>query len=274
MKAPIIALLASAFVTLSGCVVVIGDKQDWHSKRHHIDIDPKQAQQLLIDADAGNLNITTDANAAEIKLVAKIQSIDKHIDPDQVIRIRRDEGVIYIDSNQRTSFDYSWRNPQKIDLTLTLPENMLLSVKQGSGDMAIKGNYQALNITDGSGNLFLNDINGPVDVHDGSGNIKITSVSGKVNIEDGSGQIDASHITGDTQIKDGSGDLTLKNITGQLYIDDGSGDINASHIQGSVSVEDGAGDIRIKQANSFTLIQDGSGEVSLSNVNVSGEQNG
>jgi len=138
---------------------------------------------------------------------------------------------------------------KRIDLTVTLPEYLNLSVDDGAGHIIIK-NLQ--------GNIMLDD---------GSGSIKLMHSGGKVKIDDGSGDVEARDIGGSIYIDDGSGDLLCDTVEGDCVIDDSSGDIILMNVSGDVTVDDGSGTIRINTVKGDVIIKDkGSGRVNISNV--------
>ncbi|MCK4260117.1 MAG: DUF4097 family beta strand repeat protein [Halanaerobiales bacterium] len=106
-----------------------------------------------------------------------------------------------------------------------------------------------------------------LDITDGSGNIIIKNSKAKVEINDGSGDIEILDCFNDLEIVDGSGDLIIKNIRGNVQIDDGSGDIEIYDINGYVTVKDGSGSIDIDTVEKdVKIIYAGSGGIEFSNI--------
>ncbi len=172
-----------------------------------------------------------------------------------------------------------------IDLDVSLPRSMNLTVEDGSGNVTINSLGGSLDlkdgsgdatvdeiaglvkIVDGSGNLFLTALRGGLELVDGSGDARLAGIKGALEIEDGSGSLDLSDIEGSIEIEDGSGDIELKDAGGDVSIDDGSGQIDLRGIGGSVTIDDGSGDIVIDGVEKDVTIEDaGSGGVEIRNV--------
>jgi len=138
-----------------------------------------------------------------------------------------------------------------MDLTIEVPENLALDVKDSSGDMLLK-NIAAVQIKDSSGDIDIENALGSISISDSSGDIEIDNADGDVTIEsDSSGDIEATGINGNVLVKS-----------------DSSGDIEVSHVRDNVVVErDSSGDISADDVGGdFRVLKDGSGGISSSDV--------
>ena len=99
-----------------------------------------------------------------------------------------------------------------LDFEVTLPANIPVMIKDGSGSLTIAGTYD-LTVDDGSGSLQIRNITGNLSVEDGSGSISISNVTGDVRIVDGSGSIEVEHIGGSVTIpSDSSGSVDIRDV--------------------------------------------------------------
>jgi len=138
-----------------------------------------------------------------------------------------------------------------MDLTIEVPEDLALDVKDSSGDMLLK-NIAAVQIKDSSGDIEVEDARGSVSISDSSGDIEIDTADGDVTIEsDSSGDIDANDINGTVLVKaDSSGDIDVSRVSHNVVVErDSSGDISADDVGGD-----------------FRVLKDGSGGISSSDV--------
>ncbi len=132
----------------------------------------------------------------------------------------------------------------KINLKISVPHNLYVSVIDGSGDLTVKNLANGIKIIDGAGFIHIESISGRIEVNDDSGNITIKNIksSGELIIRDESGEIYAENVHGNINIHDGSGSIYLKDVEGLVEIVDGSGDIRAKVRDGKVNVKsDGSG---------------------------------
>lgn len=133
----------------------------------------------------------------------------------------------------------------RFDLEGTVPTDMPVQVKVGSGDAAITG-VAALEGSVGSGDLEARRIPGEVRLVVGSGDLEVHDV-GSLHVGSvGSGDLQARQVRGDVRIGSiGSGDAEVRDVAGSVELGSlGSGDLRVSGVQGSLEVRVvGSGDV-------------------------------
>lgn len=137
-----------------------------------------------------------------------------------------------------------WNNHAGLDFVVEIPENLTVTVRDGSGELEIDSTGD-LKVTDGSGRVEIRNVRGSLDVQDGSGAILISNVSGKVTLSDDSGELSIEG-AGEVVIDDdGSGVISIHDVKRNVLIrDDGSGAIDVSNVGGDFEVSsDGSGGI-------------------------------
>ncbi|MES3008272.1 MAG: DUF4097 family beta strand repeat-containing protein [Pseudomonadota bacterium] len=189
--------------------------------------------QLDVQAVAGQQSVIVDATVCSTRM-ADLEDMD-------VVHEQRDE-VLLIQTLVPELHSSFWVNhPPYIDLNVSVPAGLAVTIKDGSGDMQISGTGE-LRIDDGSGGINVSNIVGAVTIEDGSGEISVEDVDGAVDIRDGSGPVDISHVMSDVVVDDGSGSLRIAEIGGSVSISDGSGSIDVRDVEQQVAVhEDGSG---------------------------------
>ena len=162
---------------------------------------------------------------------------------------------------------FSWKkNGNRIDLTVEVPKEMNIEIKDGSGAIELKNINGDVDIDDGSGAMYVSDVKGELEIHDGSGSMEINNVVGKTEIHDGSGGLDIQNVKGEINIKDGSGSIGIKDIIGSITITDGSGNINVEMVKGDVGIGDGSGSLWTTDIDGNVEINDGSGSIYLNGI--------
>ncbi|GLR69479.1 hypothetical protein [Agaribacter marinus] len=204
----------------------------------------KGIKAFKIDASAGFLHVKGKAGISEILVEATLIS-DEFEDTDFTLNLEeKGNKAFLITKVGKRAPNYN----AKIDLTVTVPNNLVLDIVDGSGEIKVDDFTNNVRVDDGSGSMQLTNIRGELNVEDGSGKIIIQNIGGDLRLDDGSGSVEITDVKGDVRVEDGSGSITLRGIDGHVIVDDGSGSIN------------------VDGAKSFTLIDDGSGSVNLSNV--------
>lgn len=193
--------------------------------------------ELEIDCGAGFLKVQgiEGLDAIEVKAEISAKRVDeggmKGFIQDNVTLTLEKKGARAVLVSEIESHSLFSSHNAQIDLTVSVPEKMGLSVD------------------------------------DGSGSIEIENIIGNVHIEDGSGSMRVENVKGNLEIDDGSGELEVRRVTGDLVIDDGSGSISVADIGGSVTLDDGSGSIDIDGVEKdLTLKETGSGGLHFRNV--------
>lgn len=134
--------------------------------------------------------------------------------------------------------DLSMMQSASLDLTVTLPRGLAVTVRDGSGETTISGTGN-LDVTDGSGGLTISDITGNLALEDGSGSIEVRDVAGDVRITDGSGAIDVRKVAGSVDIPhDGSGALDIAGVKHNVHMGlKGSGSVEVTDVGGDLVVD-------------------------------------
>jgi hypothetical protein len=136
-----------------------------------------------------------------------------------------------------------------LDLTVSVPASLPVTVTDSSGDMTLDG-VKLARVTDSSG-----------DIH-------ARRVAGDFAIDDSSGDIRVEYATGGVRVTDSSGDIVIRGAQDVEVTQDSSGDITIEHIGGSVRiVQDSSGDISVADvARDVAILGDTSGHVQVSEV--------
>lgn len=155
-----------------------------------------------------------------------------------------------------------------LDLTGTLPDNILVQLKVGSGDASLAGAH-SMSADVGSGDVAARDIKGLATAAVGSGDIQFDNVGALHLLSVGSGDAKINGVRGDARVGSiGSGDLELRGVQGAVSVESiGSGDADIRDTRGSVSLgEIGSGDFEVHNAASLSVQRVGSGSINHSGI--------
>ncbi|MEQ1513344.1 MAG: hypothetical protein ABL934_11780 [Lysobacteraceae bacterium] len=157
-----------------------------------------------------------------------------------------------------------------LTLAATLPDNLAVQVRLGSGNVVVNG-VATLSADVGSGDLEVRHVHGVFYADLGSGNIHASDIGGLHVVTVGSGDLSARDVRGASWVGEiDSGEITIADANGRVEIGSiGSGDARLSNIAGDVTVASiGSGDLQANGIDGDLVVDSlGSGSVGHRNVN-------
>jgi DUF4097 and DUF4098 domain-containing protein YvlB len=136
------------------------------------------------------------------------------------LEVSRDGGVL----SARIVGSRRWLNRARIDLVITAPADLGLSIKTASGSVRTRDMANAVDIATASGDIGVA----------GAGAAKIASASGDVELRRISGSVEGRVI---------SGGLTMDDIGDNVNVTTVSGDIEARNLRGAISASTVSGSL-------------------------------
>lgn len=248
MKLATSILFVSSISLLSGCIVVAKPSYANFHTQKILNIDASTLEEFDIDAGAGTLVINGSDTATQINVIADIYT-EKGNRENYQLELSDSGDTAYLMAKINSSSGFWKGDSPHINIKVTMPSHLLLTVEDGSGDIDISNIDAPVSIQDGSGGMSVNKVKGNININDGSGELNLIDIEGNVKIDDGSGSIFVKGISGDAFIEDGSGELTVRNVIGTVTIDDGSGDIDVEHVGNVRILESGSGGLRVKKVS-------------------------
>lgn len=216
-------------------------------EHRQLELPLESIEALEIQTESGDLTLRGDDQAHVITVEATIRKSQNIADDDILITLEQDGNLARLVSETKGGFGLRYTD---IDLTVTIPSTLPVSIVDDSGDIDISHLAGPLTIQDDSGDILINDVTGEVTIDDQSGDITIKNASALKLIHDESGQISLENTAGDLEIEDESGDMRITKHDGNLTISDGSGDIDIDTVTGDVVIlEDGSGDRKVKKVS-------------------------
>ncbi len=251
---------------LSGCIVIAKPSRANVELEEELSIAASQIAHLDISAGAGELHVIGSDSAQEISVKAHIFTTSNRQEDYELSLDSNGKKAYIIAKHHSTSGMWVGSSP-RIDITVTAPAHLSLTIDDGSGDMWVSHFNGEIKVKDGSGDIEISNTQGELDIDDGSGSMQLSNIVGNVEVTDGSGELSISNVQGNIDIDDGSGQLTASNIQGSVTIKDGSGDMIVRDITDQVVIDDGSGDIDITRVGGLRIIEEGSGDLRVTNVN-------
>jgi len=264
MKLAQVLLFISGATFLSGCIVLASPSHaNYHSQQELI-IDAQMLTTLNVEAGAGSLVISGSEHVTEITVVADIYAENRDTDDYELTLTQSGKSATLVAKISTSGF---WQGDSPhIDIKVTIPSYLMLKVDDGSGAINISNINGAVAVKDGSGELTIKGVHNDLNVNDGSGDLYISQVIGNVTIVDGSGEIEINDLDGNLDIDDGSGSIYIKGVSGNAVFEDGSGDLTLRKIDGVITIDDGSGDIDVEQAGGLKILESGSGGLRVKKV--------
>lgn len=172
------------------------------------------------------------------------------------------------------------------EVQITTPPGTMVSLKNSSGNIALKGlNSKSnsvecsyghvvvedmvsnVNIVDRSGQVSVKNIKGNANIQANYGNVLVKEIHGALNVISGSGQINAEDIEGECRLEAKYGHITLNDVKGLVDISSTSGNIVAKNITGQhCNVVSRYGHIDLNTISAKVTIESSSGNVKLTDI--------
>lgn len=146
--------------------------------------------------------------------------------------------------------DHSLFNNISIDYDVTVPADVALNLRSGSGDVEVNNVGRFVSAGSGSGNVRARGTRGPLDIASGSGDLQVDDAG-----------------PGDVKARTGSGNIKINGFSGGFTAKTGSGNIDADgRLQGGGTISAGSGNVRlhITPDSHFTVeAATGSGDIQV-----------
>lgn len=189
--------------------------------------------KVIVIGHAGTLKVEGRSGAGDVRANGTACASSESLLHDIALRATRAGNELRIEADIPEDL---FTEQASLDFTVTLPNNIPVVVKDGSGSLEVV-NTASADITDGSGELIVKGVNGDVAIQDGSGSIDVSDVTGQVRIRDGSGSIDVARAGSVLVEADGSGSIDVADIRGDFTVGQkGSGSIDYERVGGKVNV--------------------------------------
>ena len=216
---------------------------------------------LVLQAGPGSAQISGRACASNADWLPELTVTQQKAGDKLVVKLQRE--------NQGLRINMSGNSYAYLDLRGTIPDNVLVQMKVGSGDASVSGAH-SLSADVGSGDIKLRDIKGLVTAAIGSGDVELDGAGALNLLSVGSGDFNARNLRGNATVGTiGSGDLTLDGVAGNVEIKTvGSGDVDLRQVKGSVRLGNiGSGDFEARDVGAgVTVERHGSGDVTVRDV--------
>jgi hypothetical protein len=123
-----------------------------------------------------------------------------------------------------------------VDLDVSVPERIGLTVQNRFGDTTVTRVKAPLTISGSNGSILVADIEAPTTLRNRFGGIEASRVTGDLGIQSSNGEIAARDVRGAATITTSFGDVTLERITGALSVTGRNGDIRLTGVDGQTNV--------------------------------------
>ena len=133
---------------------------------------------------------------------------------------------------------------ESIDVEIALPAGSQVRGEAGLATLQCSGQLGECRYETGLGDVALDEA-GPVSIKSGSGDVAIEHVAGDANVATGTGAVRIGRIDGAAVIKNSSGDTALGEIAGDLRVSAAHGRISVGSIAATAVVKTAYGDIEL-----------------------------
>lgn len=207
------------------------------SEPRSLQLDLSGVKAVVFEVGPHDVNITASSNAkpavtgracaSDASRLKDLTLTQKRVGDKLVVTARRENDL---------SFNFG-SNYAYLKLEASVPDNLLVNLKVGSGDARIRG-AAAISADVGSGDIEARSIRGLVTADVGSGDIDLDDIGSLQVVSVGSGDLKARRIARDASVGSiGSGDVELHQVGGNVTLDSvGSGDFDVRDVRGTLTV--------------------------------------
>ncbi|MBB3276972.1 MULTISPECIES: hypothetical protein [unclassified Pseudoxanthomonas] len=241
-----------------------------HTEPRQLDLDIGDAKAVVFDVASHDLKLVARSGnhhglrgracASDAKLLPQL-SVTQRREGDKLVVLLRREG--------RSQGIFFSKNYAYLELDGSVPDNMPVQLKVGSGDAEVRG-AAIVSADVGSGDAVIRETRGLVAFDVGSGDVEVDGAGSLKGISIGSGDAQARHVRGPVSIGTiGSGDFDLEDGQGRVEIESiGSGDAELSRIGGDVVIGSvGSGNVGAREVRGGLSVRSvGSGSIDHSGV--------
>ena len=208
------------------------------SEPRSLQLDLSGVKAVVFEVGPHEVNITASANAKP-GISGRACASDADRLKQLTLTQKRVGDKLVVTANRDDVLNFSWGNSNYAYLKLeaSVPDNLLVNLKVGSGDSRIIG-AAAISAGVGSGDVEARNIRGLVTADVGSGDIDLDDIGSLQVVSVGSGDLKARRIARDASVGSiGSGDVELHQVGGNVTLDSvGSGDFDVRDVRGNLTV--------------------------------------
>lgn len=251
-RAGVLAVVAAATATLTGCAGVLGAKMTYE--------DTEKTKITAIQVNGGSGDVAVSAGPVTATTIKRI------------VRGNANPGDSYRLNGGTLTLDTSCGHNCSVSYEITAPDGVAVRGDLRSGDVLLSGvGSTDLQLT--SGDVTVRAPSGPVKLRGTSGDIRVLDAKSSVTVQTTSGDVQALDAAGAVDLKVTSGDVTAKLATmNSVRAQTTSGDVNVIVPKGSykVSTETGSGDAMVNgittdlSAKNTIDVRTGSGDANVS----------
>ncbi len=180
--------------------------------------------------------------------------------------------------------DQSGLNGVESNLTIMLPESVLVEVNNRHGNVGISETGSEVTVNNAHGNINVSEVLGSLTVDNSHGNImakeittatitvkhgdaNIQTATGSLAIDSAHGRVNVDSVTGELEFSGSHSALKASNLSGNARLTTAHGDLNGNNIAGNVVAENRHGSTKIETYGGSVQISSEHGRVDLDVLN-------
>ena len=231
--------------------------------RHEFPIE--NPAKIVVEADIGDLELVpSETGMVHVDVLLKISTnsdrkANAAFNAVNAEFLQPEEGTARINvRSNRSGMDWLkfWRKYPDVEVTLMVPEGVVLKIATGAGDVTGGGFSAETSIATGAGDVDITDLNGSISIATGAGDVDLKGFEGSLSAATGAGDFNGSGNFSEFSISTGKGDvelLTDNPVSSNSSVSTGMGDISVGLPVGSsfdLHADVGFGDI----ATNFDIV--------------------
>ncbi|MEW6061720.1 MAG: DUF4097 family beta strand repeat-containing protein [Bacteroidota bacterium] len=197
------------------------------SRRFEKQFSVSEGGQLIVDAEAGTINIGS-WEKNEVSVVVEVEGSDSRVGKYEVEFTQEGNTISVIGKVKDHSF-FKWHiGNLEASYTIKVPKKFKTKV------------------TTSGGNINASDLIGKVDYSTSGGSISVEKIEGETIVSTSGGDIDVRRVIGDVDAETSGGNVMCENIVGNVYGHTSCGNVEVRSVDGRVKVGTSGGSIVIR----------------------------
>jgi DUF4097 and DUF4098 domain-containing protein YvlB len=157
--------------------------------------------------------------------------------------------------SQQSGRSFRWHS-KDLHIVIAMPAGSRVAVRAASADIALRGEYGAVDVGTASGSIDVATVHGPVEISTMSGATRVDAATG-ASLQSASGQIALRHAAADVNARSASGNIQIGTADASVTARTASGQVRiASVTRGRADLNSVSGNIEVKVAQGTGVFLD------------------
>jgi DUF4097 and DUF4098 domain-containing protein YvlB len=231
--------------------------------------------KLVVDADRGNVEITTDGgDKVGIVVFRKIKG-GKQAEADQLfadheVAFSEKDGTISVTAKVKAGAQQRWNRGGtqfEVRCQISIPAKFSVEARTAGGNLQLGPALDGPAILrTAAGKVTVKTITGALEAATSGGNVSIEDAGATVKARTSAGNITIAKAAGEVEVHTSGGDIAIGAARAGLVANTSAGDIRITQVQGKVTARTSGGNVEVGEAGAEVNAHTSAGNVKLGEI--------